>query len=157
MSHWLITLKTSLTVCVEIYLSRVEPLCSLYEGYGEGWRCIWQNGFYFELHSYNQEFFYFLASVKHVYLKSRLALKPHILPASSQHHVISFPFPISFFSCSLISVVLTWLLSFFFLCRDGMKSRSPYCLGREPAVSGTACYTDLSFLSVCQSAAQSGM
>lgn len=41
------------------------------------------------------------------------------------------------------------------LHRDGMKSRC--CSGPRPAVSGTVCFADLSFVSICQIAAQSGM
>lgn len=66
------------------------------------------------------------------------------------------PFLISSFSCSLISDFLT-CICLFFLYRHGVKRRSPYCLGPEPAVSGAVCYTDHSFLSVCQIAAHSGM
>ncbi|CAB1451041.1 unnamed protein product [Pleuronectes platessa] len=40
---------------------------------------------------------------------------------------------------------------------DAVKRRSSFCIGQDPAVSGTVCCTERSFLSGCQSAAHSGM
>lgn len=49
------------------------------------------------------------------------------------------------------------LLLLFFFYRDRIKKRSSYCLGRERAVSGRVCYTDLRLTTVSQIVAQSGM